>query len=84
MGPGSNAIAFADAANRARDSAPAEAPELKAAFDAWFLARLQVAGVMTGGAPTSQTMLRASGPSNLEWPKSAAQKATMMTMIDDD
>ena len=46
-----SAAAVARAVRDALKSAPADSPELAAAYDAWFVRRLAKSGTMAGAAP---------------------------------
>ena len=70
-GKGSNAPEFVAACNRAAKSAPAESPELNAAFSNFLLERLKKMGTMTGCAAPANESMRREGP----WPQSAGGRS---------
>ena len=57
-GTRSNAAKFVEACTLAKARAPAEPPELAAAYCNWLVGRLQQTGTMTGCAPRGQEMER--------------------------
>ena len=60
VGTGSNAAAFVEACRSAKGRAPAEPPDLAAAYSSWLVGRLQQTGTMAGCAPRGQAMERST------------------------